>query len=364
MPSRDTKGERGAIAILVSLVLLAVCFPLAGLGYSAYVRSATSAELQRAADSGALAGAAAIPLGDLNFVTNYVNNLTGLAIPLPPGAPDPLGIACTVARKAALEDDGFARNYASPVPDGTVTPVCTARYAPDIGIVGALTSCLNQLLTPTFLGQLLYPTVIQTLQRTLPGLLSPGIEVTLNWNVRGPLDALNPADNGTFKTQTVTSVARRRFKNLVVVPTVPLPGVGGTLNLNPFLATTSATLTGVLNSLTDVLLTPLLTVAGLGSCTGIVTALTSDLSDLINPPDAGAPAIAEVLNAAATDLEPVFVLRIPPAPLGVLAVLNIPFLDFVPVCVAPSLITTVQNLTSTVGCMVNAPGMFRASLAR
>lgn len=370
------RSETGAIAVLVSVVLVGAALPLAGLGYSAHVRGATAAELQRAADSGALAGAAAIPLGDLSFVTTYLNNLVGVPLLPPiPGAPlNPLTVACQRARAAALEDDGFSKTWATPAPNGTTSPTCTAEYTPDQGALGGITSCVAGIVNYTPLSGLL-ATLLNLIQglvngllgagnigRLLPGLLEPGIKVTLTWNQRGPLDALNPGDDGTAKLQRTTSTARRRFKNVVVLPDVP-GSTGIPIPLNQAFNTVAQNL--IFPTLFQLNTTVGNALSGLGisGCGNLIGALTSDLADLVNPPpDAEAPTVQQILDDAFATAQPVLVLRIPPNPT---AALGNPFLDFVPVCVQKTGGTftgLVQSLPATTGCIANAPGAFRATL--
>jgi len=378
MGSRQRRGEQGAIAIFVSLVLLAVAFPLAGLGYSAYVRGATAAELQRSADAGALAGASAIPLADISFVNSYLANV-GIQVPLlPTSSPtDPRVIACKVAVRAALADDGFSRSYATPVPNGMTSPACVAEYTPDLSALGGITSCVNGIvnfipLVGGLLGGLIggllnilqTNTLLANLKHLLPALLKPGIKTTLTFKVRGPLDALNPSDDGTAKVQTVSATARRRFKNLVVLPTTTLPGATSPIPLNAAVGAVSQTLVDTLFAL-NTSVGGVLGGLGISGCGNLIGALTTDLQDLINPPpDAQAPTVAQVLTAAAADVEPVLLLMVPP---NVVSALAIPFLDFVPVCVQKvggTFTGLVGNLPTATGCLTSAPGAFRGTLVK
>ncbi|MGH9165223.1 MAG: TadE/TadG family type IV pilus assembly protein [Acidimicrobiales bacterium] len=378
MFGRSRRNERGAIAILVSVVLVGAALPLAALGYASYVRGATVAELQRAADSGALAGAAAIPLADLSYATTYVNNLAGIPLLPPiPGAPlNPLTVACQQARRAALADNGFSKTYATPAPNGTTTPACTAEYTPDQGVLGGIISCVSGIVNYSPLTGLLAAllSLVQgvvnnllgagNIGNLLPALLQPGIKVTLNWNERGPLDALSPGDDGTAKVQTTTSTARRRFKNVVVLPNVP-GSTGIPIPLNQtFNAAAQALIFPTLFQL-NTTVGNALSGLGISGCGNLVGSLTSDLSDLVNPPaDVEAPTVQQILDDAFATAQPVLLLRIPPNPT---AVLSNPFLDFVPVCVEKTGGTftgLVQNLPSTTGCIANAPGAFRATLVK
>ncbi|MEO7443619.1 MAG: hypothetical protein ABIW46_08820 [Acidimicrobiales bacterium] len=375
------------MAIFVSLVLVGAAFPLAGLGYSTYVRGATAAELQRAADSGALAGATAIPLADLTALNAY-RAAVGVKIRRLPSSPpdDPRVIACNQSVRAAQVDDGFSQHYATPTPNGTTSPDCTAEYTPDLGVLGGITSCVNGivnfvpltglplvlgplgLLVPRLVGGLL--TVLQTntllanLENLLPALLRPGIKTILTFDVRGPLDALNPADDGTAKVQTVSATARRRFKNLVVLPTTTLPLTTDPIPLNAAVGAVAQTSIDTLFAL-NTSIGGVLGDLGISGCGNLIGALATDLEDLINPPaDADAPTVEQVLQAAVDDVDPVLLLVIPT---NVTSALAIPFLDFLPVCVEKvggTFRGLAKNLPAASGCLTNAPGAFRGTLVK
>ena len=60
---RAGKRDAGAMAIMMMIVITLVLVPLAAYGLNNYVRGGVYGEMQRAADQGALAAAAAIPFG-------------------------------------------------------------------------------------------------------------------------------------------------------------------------------------------------------------------------------------------------------------------------------------------------------------
>ena len=104
--------EAGAVAVLVCLVLVFVVLPAGAAGLGILVRQAAAAELQQAAEAGALAGAARLPL------TATPDLLSDVAS-LPPAlrARDARVTACIEARRAgtvndrlsdAFTDDGLA----------------------------------------------------------------------------------------------------------------------------------------------------------------------------------------------------------------------------------------------------------------
>jgi hypothetical protein len=345
--------------------------PALALGTGSYVRSSTATELQRSGDTGALVGAAEIPLGDTNFVTGYVNQITGngLATTLnqlglnDPNAPDPLVQACNAANTDASNTNNLGHAYAS----GTT---CSAKYVPNDSLINQLTTCVAGLapgnigglvlgIVNGLLGTLGLSGLDQTLGSLLPALLDPGVQVTMKWHVKAPFDSIF-ASNGD--DQTTTSIARRRFKNVLVIPSVSLPTGGSTLTINPDTAlqpltsTVFATLTnleGLLNTLANNIL--LRTLApGLSTCVGALQNVQGDLEDLIDPPSSG-PDLVNLLTQAAQSHTPV---------LALVEGTSIPFLDFVPVCIpnATNLYSTVVATATNLGCLLDAPGVFRASL--
>ena len=377
MSRQRWRRDDGAVAVVWAIVLSLLVAPLTGLALTTYVRTGVSAELQRAADAGALAGAASIPLGDLNYLAAYLaaTNLgpttavgTTLATYLPPGAANPLTVACAHAVQSLAVDNGFSGKWAAP----HGAPTCSARYLPDSSLGATLGGCLTNLLSPVapLLGGLTVPDVT----RLLPALAHPGVEVTVTYKARGPMDELvDPA--GTPSTHTVVSRAVRRFKDLVVVPTVApnkIPLIGGllgpvlvpaTIDLNPTVNAVSTTLYTTLST-TSTLLNPLLSVLG---CSGILTGLADDLHDL-NPNTSSQPppTAAQIIADARAMQTPLLALRMPADPTNLL---KVPFLDFVPMCVNPTgsltavpLPTTLPAAGSLATCSAAAVGAFRASL--
>jgi hypothetical protein len=93
---------------------------------------------------------------------------------------------------------------------------------------------------------------------------------------------------------------------------------------------------------------------GVSSCISALQNLQGDLSDLLDPPSSG-PDLTSLLNDAAASKQPV---------LALVVGTGIPFLDFVPVCIpnATNIYSAVVASTSNLGCLTDAPGVFRASL--
>ena len=376
--SRRDQRDHGAVAVIVALVLAFAMIPALALGTGTYVRSSTATELQRATDSGALAGGAEIPLGNTAFATNYLNNVTGGGLTTTltalglnePGVPDPLADAVAMCTKDAATSANLGHAYAT-------VATCTAKYLPDAGILAGARNCLSGLTTGlasglglnllTLLNNLgslaggllgglnlttLTNSLLGDLGQLLPALLQPGIQVTATWHVKAPFDKVF---GSAGSTQTSTSIARRRFKNAVVLPNIPLTG-STTVNLNPTLQQTRAEVLSLFGGLKSVLSAiPLLS-----PCAGLMDNLASDVADAVDPPDNG-PNLQAILTDALNNKEPLLVLTS-----QTIAGLNIPLLDFVPVCVtkitAATATVSVQKLGGLATCALDAPGAFRASL--
>jgi hypothetical protein len=343
--------------------------PAVALGTGSYVRSVTNTEQQRAADSGALAGASQIPLGDINFAEKYISlipaggtistTLQNLGIQNASQLKDPLQAACEVALTDAQQPDNLAVAYSS----YDKTTWCKAEYIADAGVLGSAQTCLNSiaglnnltsglgsLLSLLGLGALNPTKLLSALSGTLPALLTPGIKVTTKWHVKAPFDAVFGSDGST---QTSVAYARRLFKNAVVLPNIPIGGT--TVNVNPTLQLTRNTLLSTLTSVENVLRTLNGLVPGIGTCAAIIDNLSGDLADAVNPPDNG-PSLTTILDDAAASGSPVLAVSTTVVGLG------IPFLDMVPVCLTKVNGQYVAHLTSFGSCVINAPGAFRAAL--
>jgi hypothetical protein len=84
-----------------------------------------------------------------------------------------------------------------------------------------------------------------------------------------------------------------------------------------------------------------------------------DILDAVSPPRNG-PSAEQILDDAIADQAPLVVARV----VTVANALNVPYLDFVPVCAEQVAGGYVGHLTSFGTCSVRAPGGFRASLRR
>lgn len=433
--ARWRSTDSGAMAVLLAVVLTAVAIPVSGYGVTQLVRNGLQGELQRAADQGALAGSAMIPLADVGTVKTFlastpsgVGSTAGLIpsswctkgpVELGSASSDPsalgtcaLDIACRAALASLSSDRAYGRTYA--VPYGL--PTCTASYADDLSFFTQLATCtnavtgslLNLASVPTLTSQLtallgtlggitsgLAPQTPLALGSLLPALLHPGVSVSMSWLERGPLDALTPSDNGAAHTMTRRATAKRAFKNLVVVPTVGASGsvsvalqlsltalgvtteknaptvTGGSLvDLNPALVANMTTVRSTLSSLDT------LVGSQLPACAGLVGSMTTDVSDILDPQTTGAPTATQVLTDAAASDSPSIAVIIP----TITSALQIPFLDFVPVCMAQigsndditrgvvatatssGALSLPSGVSSVGSCTLAAPGLFRGRL--
>ena len=373
--------ESGVVAVITAIVVAAVLVPLTALGLFAYTRSGTLGELKRAADSGALAGAALIPLGNVAFVNGYVNQVSPTAGALSSsvlasagitlGSPnDPLIAACNVARSAAAASAGLSSEFVQTTPAGSSLQAieadihCHADYIPDSDFLTRISGCVASVLNPTP-AQVLNP-LLPELQSILPALLHPGVKVTLNWSVRGPIDSVISGSSSTYSNQTTVSGALRRFKNVLLVPGVTVGGVT-TPELGAAISGTTSTAFTALESVDSTLSTginSLLSTVGLSAlnCGAILTAFQSDYDDVVDPTDGShdtpAQTVSEVEGTGGTVLE----LQFPPT--GTLPVIGAPFFNFVQVCIPPytAVMTIVQNAVGTAQCAVTAPSAFRSQL--
>lgn len=400
------RGQRGAIAVVMAIVIVGLAVPLVGVATTTYLRSGLAAEMQRAADAGATAGATRIPLADPSTLRNVLTTLTpgqsvtgqivnAMTSPCTSSTPYsasttcPLSIAQQVCLNSLAQDDRFQAWSTKFGP-----PSCVASYSDDTGFVANLSNCVTATTNSLFQGVAPLPTSTLTtllsgltsqifglvsgtsvlgLATLLPALMTPGITVSVTWKQSGPFDALIPTGTGTI-VRSATAV--RHFKNLLVVPTlgssqtVNIPIVGGLLggvigylgiavtnapnlsvgqvqnvnlaNVNPALSQVSQILTASLNTTNGVVWTG----TGLGSVlpTSCQNVLPSMTSDLSDILDAPptGPALQQVLNDAWTYGQPVMTLQVPA---NITSALSVPFLSFVPTCLGQAPTSTAAALT-------------------
>jgi hypothetical protein len=264
-----------------------------------------------------------------------------------------LADACATAMTDATNASNLAHSYAG-------TPTRSCSYLAQPGALNDLQTCLNSAtlgltgglggtLGGLGLGGLNPATLLANLAPLLPALIDPGVKVTMSWSVKAPLDGVFQS-NGS--TQTATAYARRRFKNIVVIPDATLP-TGQTINVDPTLQDAR---TLVLNTFTT-LEQLISSVPLISSCSSVLSDLSGDVADAVDPPGGG-PSLNSIIDDAVTSDQPVLAVIVPTTLTG----LSIPFLDVVPVCMSEVNGQYVAHLTNFAGCVVNAPGGFRASL--
>lgn len=401
-------NERGAIAVLMAIVLTILIIPLAAVSLSTFIREATIGELQRSADAGALAGARLVPVGDLPVLP-------------PPSAA--LAEACEVAQRALDTDDALGEEYSGPascnaeyVVDNTVidtlgTCATNALSAPESQIPSSLTSLPGWSIVEARYGQIVgmverrIDQLTGMIAHALPSITKPGVRVTLTRGVGDggnqeiPLENAAEADPPTTETKTAT--ARRRVKNVALFPVVVDPDTGEwTVDPNEEVPSAQQAIDNLeaLEALvgSDPILGDMYSDLG---CTGLFDALAEDLRDFYNPGAGNAPTQGEILSEAQDqgaavlgyayeaspeipdlpdDPEPLpspsptgLPVGLPtPAPTptivepptddildALLNTLRIPFLDFVPVC-----IESTSPLTVNQSACQGAEGALRATL--
>lgn len=360
------RRDDGAIAVVYAIVFAFALAPMLAVGTTTLVRSTTAGELRRSADQGALAGAAAIPFGDINFARNFLAATTGgdtdrqlRQLGLAYDREDPLDIACNdVAVPNATDSHNVGAQTVGKYRIASDLQ-CHASYLSDPTVLGALRDCANGLTAPVtggIPGSLpgvggLPGTDVPDLSPVLPALLYPGVKVNMTWQVRGPLDQII---DGSGAKQDVTSIAHRRFKNMVVIPVVDAP-TGGTINLNPYVGDVRVAAGNALDQTEDLLASNPAT----ADCATALDSARDDILDAIDPPGGG-PAASQIISDAIAASSPLVVAEL----VDVTGDLGIPFLDFVPVCAEQVGDDYVGHLTDFGSCALAAPGAFRASLRR
>jgi hypothetical protein len=355
-------SDRGALAVVFMVVITLVLVPLAAYGVNSYVRNGVYGEMQRAADQGALAAAASIPLGDPSALAPILADTTlshqaiydriaaqllvGCAVdPTSPDCPTGIGVAvCTAALSPAGNlGAAYGRN-----------PACTAAAAIRSGPIDDAINCAQSIPGVTsLLNGLLANPLLKNLVKTLlndltgfdlllPALIHPTVTVTATELVKDPI---NPGGNG-LSNASRDATARRVFKSI-------FPLLGTQLNervsdaVTQFLTDLSALVARLANP------SPLLPAAlrnllanlfkAGGPCASITTDFDSDLEDLVTVPDDDPTTLQDIINDAGGD-QPIITL------LG-----ESQFFEFVAERVDP-------NTLKTVACDVNGPGAFKARL--
>jgi hypothetical protein len=350
--AREDGGVLTIAAIVLPLLLL-----LSAGGVSGFSLFASHRELQRAADQGALAGGASLPIADPNVLVSgapfplpdtepvyaLVEGATGHNLPrVRDLVPDPRAVACAVGADALSSAESAALINAfgevltepplgddgSPIstvcsdfriypriesnPDNTTPVECTDRLieqvAEDAGDldIDLLDPVLSQI------QRAVNGVVRMPLNHVLPAAFTPRMRVTAYSKIRPPL--LSLITGGDAGTMHVSATAYRRIKNAVVVPILPsqrllidlgvvdpIDVMTDPVNLNRALNTAQKPL---INAITDAdnRLDGLMASQGL-PCDHMLHNLRQDLRDIYDPPTGPAPSARDIVDAAVTAAE-------------------------------------------------------------
>lgn len=358
--------ERGASAVLVGLVL-PVLLAASALGVGLYVLGGGERELQRAADAGALAAAARMPLADPNA-----------ASPWPGEGNDPAAIACQIV-ESNLVDASLTSAFAPGHPtceDGSVQ-VSFPRNA-----LGRIISdprswdddedggCVRQ---QDGLESSLPGVVGDTvdLSRLAPALTGSFATVQIDGTLEPPMaelvgvaatDQAQPAVDGV--DVSVCATARRRFKNAVLLPVADCGALGGVMpdcevDANPALDQTGDQAFGALEDVREQL-----DARGLPGG-DVIELLLQDLQDIYDP-EGNPPTQREVLEAALADDEDILVVVG-----GTAGATRIPVLDVYPAASSALRDKLLENPDPSMSDLAelaeqgaSGRGLFRASLVR
>lgn len=323
---RDDEG--GAIAVIMGAAMMAMLLVALGAANAATVTAARR-ESQRASDLASLAAAANLPLVGILSATEPSTTACGRAAVLLTEDPSPLLNRLAVG---AAPRCGSGVTVSTNAVWDTVQTVQTALDS-TLNTAGLLNPLmcnpLTALLLDPFLAGLsgtscavLRDAIANLPSRLSPALLAPRVTVGVASVITPPVLIPGFGDDTPVATE---ATARRRFKNVVVVPALPTraPADLADLNLNVTAAQVRDT---VLPALTagaaalDAAIDPLLP-PGVGLN---LTDLFIDVRDIYDPPTGvQPPSVLQLAEQAAVRGEPVIVLRAFQMP-----VLGIPALDF------------------------------------
>ncbi len=367
------RNETGAISVLLAALSLGmVVLALAGANAAGLV--GVRREAQRAANLGALAGAANLPL--VGLLASPEPNTTScaqvqkafapssalLTPELGAGAVPSCGAGVTVsadvdwARADAARDALALLINSAALPADLCAPVLVAPANQLLGLP-EITTLIDPLLAGmTDLECASLDAAIDGLPHNLsPALLTPRVTV----RVEGTYEAFVPMPSFVGDhVVAAEATARRRFKNLVVLPAVngapqPLDDLNPTATdvrdaLLPQLESAAAAMSAAVTSFMP---------AGVGFD---LSGLFVDLYDLYDPPgSAPSPSPLEVAEAAVASGEPVVLLRLFQMP-----VLGIPALDFTAAYLSQVSDGTFRVTPVPVSQLSAATGLFGASLVR
>jgi hypothetical protein len=364
------RGEEGAIAPLMAALIGGLVLITLWAANGATLIG-VKREHQRAANLSALAGAANLPL-------------IGLLAPS-----EPQTTACDQAERlltpaAAPLSNELAATAAGP----TCVDGVTVEALVDWALIDRVREALNQYIDPVQARNLCGPlrglidpllallsvdecrrleAVIDALPDNLsPAALTPRVRVTIREKVEAPVPI--PGFFSGVNTLSATALARRRFKNIVVVPAVltsaGLPRIVGDLisgapgpldNLDP-----NITAARVRNEIMPALWRANQEMASRTNGRVDMTGMLLDVEDMYNPPTGGAaPDPAAVAREAIRRREPVFILRVFTMP-----VLGIPALDFTAGYLTPLANGNFEVRPVPLEDLARANGLFGATLVR
>lgn len=391
--TRRMQDEQGAVAVIMAL-LVSVLVAASVFGANSAALMAVRRETQRAADLSALDAAASLPLVGILDSGKPQSSACNRAGDLLTDLKAPLGADLATAETPTCDNGGVTVEARTDMPliDTAITTaddaIATLRQAVADALAAAgldpASNVCDPLVAPTLDLWLTTLTDVEcsTLQGALDGLphnlapavLTPRVRVTVEgtYHVPVPLPTF-----GGDRAVGAEAEARRRFKNLVVVPPVrgdtltgllePVTGglVDGVpmpldeVNLNPTLASVRDDLLPLLHQASDELeaaVNPYLPPEYQFSLDGLV----SDVADLYDPPTtATPPSPLDVAAEAVQRGEPVVLLRLFRMP-----VLGIPALDVTAAYLDRISEDTFQAVPIPASQLSSAQGLFGASLRR
>jgi hypothetical protein len=360
-------ADDGATTVLVALTL-PVLLALAATGFATAVLAGGERELQRAADAGALAAAARLPLTD-----------PASAADLLPAVTDVRSVACAVTGDnlgAAALTLAFA-----------AAPACEVALEPDDPSLLAELQAAHPALQDA--ASLLAPLGLSP-SALVPAVATPRLRVRASDAFSPPLLQLVAPDRDGVDL-VASSLARRRLKNAVLVPILEVPGTcpvtletdlgSVTVDVDLDVHVADATsISDLASAITDcrIDLNPVLAESGahvfdalvevgarldeLGlPGSRVVDALLLDLRDLYDPTSPAATQNEVLANAVTVDDDVLVIL------VGVTDATAVPVLDAMPI-LARDLAglldgdPTVEELLTAGRALSEAQGIFRASL--
>ena len=367
------RDETGAISVLLAALSLGmVVLALAGANAAGMI--GVRREAQRAANLGALAGAANLPLVGLlaspephttscaQVDKTFVPSSSLLTPELGSGAVPSCGAGVTVSAEIDWARIDAARDGLSLLIDSAALPenVCDpVLLAPANELLGL--PAVWSVVDPVLAG--MSDVECASLDAAIDGLpdnLSPAVvtpRVTVK--VEGQYDAFVPMPSFSGdRTVGAEATARRRFKNLIVLPAVD--GAPQPLDdLNPTATDARDTLLPELESAAGALsqaVAPFMPAGVEFDLSGLFV----DIYDLYDPPgSAPSPSPLEVAEAAVASGEPVVLLRLFQMP-----VLGIPALDFTAAYLSQVSDGTYRVTPVPVSQLSAATGLFGATLVR